>query len=85
MQAQVSAIVVAYGKGELLGRCLVRLERALAAVDGETELIVVVNDLPSPVPAALERAVVVAGGRELGFAGGVTAGLAVARGAGSRS
>ena len=80
MQVEVSAIVVAYAKGDLLERCLTRLERALAAVDGETELIVVVNEMPSPIPPAFERAVVVAGGRALGFAGGVTAGLAVARG-----
>jgi GT2 family glycosyltransferase len=61
---RLSAIVVAYGKEELREACVASLEAALARVDGETELIVVVND-----PAA-----------NLGFAGGVAAGLADARG-----
>ena len=61
---RLSAIVVAFGKEELLGGCLESLEAALARVDGETELIVVVND------AETNR----------GFAGGVAAGLADARG-----
>jgi GT2 family glycosyltransferase len=61
---RLSAIVVAFGKEELLGACLESLESALARVDGETELIVVVNDHET----------------NLGFAGGVAAGLADARG-----
>jgi GT2 family glycosyltransferase len=61
---RLSAIVVAYGKEELLGGCLESLEAALARVDGETELIVVVNDDET----------------NLGFAGGVAAGLADAHG-----
>src|SRR5205085_4131844 len=56
--------IVAFGKEELLETCLARVEAALARVDGETELIVVVNDLSD----------------NLGFAGGVAAGLARARG-----
>jgi GT2 family glycosyltransferase len=61
---RLSAIVVAFGKEELREACLASLEAALARVDGETELIVVVNDV----------------GDNLGFAGGVAAGLARARG-----
>jgi GT2 family glycosyltransferase len=76
----VSAIVVAYGKAELLGRCLAHLERALERVGRETELIVVSNLLPEPAPEPLKRALVVPGAPGLGFAGGITAGLAVARG-----
>jgi GT2 family glycosyltransferase len=61
---RLSAIVVAFGKEELREACLASLEAALARVDGETELIVVVNDAR----------------RNLGFTGGVAAGLAGARG-----
>ena len=61
---RLSAIVVAFGKEELLEACLASLEAALARVEGETELIVVVNDVDD----------------NLGFAGGVAAGLARARG-----
>jgi len=61
---RLSAIVVAFGKEELRAECLASLEAALARVDGETELILVVNDAET----------------NLGFTGGVTAGLAGARG-----
>lgn len=61
---RLSAIVVAFGKEELLEACLASLEAALARVEGETELIVVANDVDD----------------NLGFAGGVAAGLARARG-----
>jgi GT2 family glycosyltransferase len=74
---RLSAIVVAFGKQALLERCLAALASALARVDGESELIVVAND------GAVQRlpgAVIVRGAPELGFAGGVAAGLAVARG-----
>ena len=77
---QVSAIVVAYGKGELLGRCLVRLERALERLDGRTELSSSSTTPPSRSGRRSAEPVVVAGGPDLGFAGGVTAGLPVARG-----
>ena len=60
---RLSAIVVAFGKEELLGACLASVEAALARVDGTTELIVVDNH-----------------GTNRGFAGGVAAGLATARG-----
>jgi GT2 family glycosyltransferase len=74
---RLSAIVVAFGKRALLGRCLETLADALATFGGESELIVVAND------GAVRRvpgAVVVRGAPELGFAGGVAAGLAAARG-----
>jgi GT2 family glycosyltransferase len=61
---RLSAIVVAFGKEELREACLASLEAGLTRVDGETELIVVVNDV----------------GDNLGFAGGVAVGLARARG-----
>jgi GT2 family glycosyltransferase len=61
---RLSAIVVAFGKEELREACLSSVETALARVDGETELIVVVNDRST----------------DRGFAGGVAAGLADARG-----
>ena len=61
---RLSAIVVAFEKEELLAGCLDSVEAALARVEGETELIVVVNDR----------------GTNLGFAGGVARGLAGARG-----
>src|SRR5262245_30995888 len=61
---KLSAIVVAFGKDDLRGACVASLEAALARIEGETELIVVVNDAT----------------RNLGFAGGVAAGLAGARG-----
>ena len=74
---RLSAIVVAFGKRALLDRCLVALTYALARVEGESELIVVANDgAVLQVPGA----VVVRGGPELGFAGGVAAGLGTARG-----
>jgi GT2 family glycosyltransferase len=60
---RLSAIVVAFGKEDLLRACLASVDAALARVDGETELIVVVND-----PDA-----------NRGFAGGVAAGLAGAQ------
>src|SRR5262249_33461948 len=41
---RLSAIVVAFGKEDLREACLASVEEALARVDGETELILVVND-----------------------------------------
>jgi GT2 family glycosyltransferase len=61
---RISAIVIAFGKEELLESCLESLEAALARVEGETELIVVVNNDET----------------NLGFAGGVAAALPDARG-----
>jgi GT2 family glycosyltransferase len=81
---RLSAIVVAFGKEKLLEDCLSKLEAALAAVDGQTELIVVLNDASRVVRERLQlrvpAVVTVAGSPDLGFAGGVAAGLDVARG-----
>ncbi len=80
----VSAIVVGFGKESLLEECISRLAEALDRVDGGSEVIVVLNDVSAAAQEWLERrapqVVTVAGGLELGFAGGVAAGLAVARG-----
>jgi GT2 family glycosyltransferase len=76
---RLSAIVVAFGQPALLDECLSRLTEALERVDGESELIVVLNDGRTRL-APRARLVTVAGAPELGFAGGVVAGLAVARG-----
>src|SRR5580765_3198830 len=77
MALRLSVVVVAFGKPALLGQCLAAIEDALARVGGESELIVVANDGSEPEHPG---AVVVGGAPELGFAGGVTEGLAVARG-----
>src|SRR5439155_722433 len=81
---RLSAIVVAFGKESLLEECVSRLAAAVGRVDGESELIVVLNHVSAVARERLERrtplVVTVAGGPELGFAGGVAAGLAVARG-----
>jgi GT2 family glycosyltransferase len=75
---RLSAIVVAYGKETLVERCLSQLESALERVEGGTELIVVTNGLGAPqLP---DRALLVPGAPNLGFAGGVAAGLELARG-----
>src|SRR5262249_43262018 len=79
-RARLSAIVVAFGKAPLLAECLERLRLALACVDGATGLVGGANDLPDGLDDALAGAVVVPGSRELGFAGGVAAGLARTRG-----
>jgi len=80
---RLSAIVVAFGKERLLADCLSRLERALARVEGETEVVVVVNELSADMTASFQLrpgVVIVAGSPGLGFAGGVAAALAAARG-----
>jgi GT2 family glycosyltransferase len=74
---RLSAIVVAFGDETVREECLSRLSAGLARVDGGTELIVVAND---GVGTARPGLTTVAGHAELGFAGGVEAGLAVARG-----
>jgi GT2 family glycosyltransferase len=84
MSPPVSAIVVAFAKEALLERCLRSLNAALAAVDGTTELIVVVNHLSAEGRQMLQRVtrevVIIDVARNLGFAGGVNAGLDRARG-----
>jgi GT2 family glycosyltransferase len=81
---KLSAIIVAFGKEPLLDACLSSLEQALARVDGQTELIVVVNDLSAGARERLHArapaVTMVDGSRDLGFAGGVAAGLTIARG-----
>jgi len=81
---RLSAIVVAFRKEVLLEACLANLAQALARVDGETELIVVINDLSASARKRLEArippVITVVGPSDRGFAGGVARGLAVARG-----
>jgi GT2 family glycosyltransferase len=81
---RLSAVVVAFAKEELLAECISALGAALANVDGETELVVVANSLSDSGQERLRRLapglVLVAGSPRLGFAGGVTAGIAAARG-----
>ena len=81
---RLSAIVIAFGKEALLESCLSSLEHALARVDGPTELIVVVNDLAAGAQRELHArapaVLTIEGSPDLGFAGGVAAGLEVARG-----
>jgi GT2 family glycosyltransferase len=81
---KLTALVVAFGKDALLEQCLSAVERALEPVDGDTELVVVLNAASPAVRAGLEAradaVVTVEGGPDLGFTGGVAAGLEVARG-----
>jgi len=81
---RLSAIVVAFGKEALLEDCLSALGEALAHVDGETELIVVLNDVSEAVRERVHRrvprVVTVEGSPSLGFAAGVAAGLSRAQG-----
>jgi len=81
---RLSAIVVAFGKEALLAECLRSLDAALREVPGETEAIVVLNRLSREGRKALDRSgrelVLVDPGRNLGFAGGVAAGLERASG-----
>jgi GT2 family glycosyltransferase len=80
----VSTIIVNHERRDLLSMCLQSLERALAAVDEETELIVVDNGSDDGsvelVRARFPRVRVVALERNEGFAGGVSRGIALARG-----
>jgi GT2 family glycosyltransferase len=81
MSCVVSAVVVAYGEEEQLAAALASVDRALAAVAGETELVIVLNRGIDVTRYALRDGwVVVRPRRNLGFAGGVGAGLARARG-----
>jgi GT2 family glycosyltransferase len=83
-RVRLSAIVVACGKVALLENCLLALDQALARVDGETELIVVLNELSTTgrerLQLLLPAVVPIEGSPSLGFAGAVAAGLDVARG-----
>src|SRR5947209_7722046 len=63
---RLSAIVVAFGKESLLEECVSRLAAAVGRVDGESELIVVLNHFSALARERLERrtplVVTVAGG-----------------------
>ena len=83
LDVRVSAIVLAHGKEELLRECLRSLDLALARVEGESELIVVLNQVSLSMRdelAASGRHTLVEPGRNLGFAAGVPAGIARSRG-----
>jgi GT2 family glycosyltransferase len=80
MAVRLSALVVAFRKEELLQACLASVDDALARVDGETELVVVLNDGSAATRARLATTVTVEGDPGLGFAGAVASGLAAARG-----
>jgi len=75
----VSAVVLAFGKEELLCECLSALKSALDRVPSESELIVVANQLGDHAGIA-PSARVLNPGRNLGFSGGVAAALGEARG-----
>jgi len=76
----VATIVVNHERRELLRRCIVSLEKALAQVDEETELVVVDNgSTDGSVELVREHfpdVVLVTLPRNLGFAGGVSRGIA---------
>lgn len=79
----VSAVVLAYAKGNLLRESLTALEAALASVAGDSELIVVVNALNSDDRRWLEEScdcMVVDPSTNLGFARGVNEGVERATG-----
>jgi GT2 family glycosyltransferase len=80
----VSAVVLAFGKEELLRECLRALVAAFERVAGEAELLVVGNALSDEGRRGLRDtapdAVLIEPGRNLGFAAGVTVALAQARG-----
>jgi GT2 family glycosyltransferase/glycosyltransferase involved in cell wall biosynthesis len=80
----VSTVIVNHERRELLKMCLRSLEHALARVDEETELIVVDNGSSDGsvelVRDLFPEVKVVPLDRNEGFAGGVVAGIAAARG-----
>jgi GT2 family glycosyltransferase len=83
-RVRLSVIVVNYRARELLLECLDHVERALALIDGETELIVIENaahdDLPDVVRRRFPSAVVVEERENTGFAPAVARGVGMARG-----
>jgi GT2 family glycosyltransferase/glycosyltransferase involved in cell wall biosynthesis len=80
----VSTIIVNHERRDLLSICLESLERALRAVDEETELIVVDNGSRDGsvelVRQRFPQVKVVALERNQGFAGGVSRGIDIAQG-----
>jgi len=80
---RLSAVVLAYGRDDLLRESLTALRTALGAVAGPTELIVVLNRISARGRAELEQShdhMLIDPGRNLGFAAGVNAGIARASG-----
>jgi len=81
---EISVIVVTYERRQLTLACLATIEDAAALVDGQCEIILVDNGSTdgtvSAVRDAFPGARVVALSANAGFAGGVTAGIAQARG-----
>ena len=81
MSCLLSAIVVAYTREGVVSRCLSSVEQALAEVGRPSEAIVVLNREMGEIRHRFSESwIVVEPGRNLGFAGGVMAGLAEARG-----
>jgi GT2 family glycosyltransferase len=80
---RLSVIIVASGNDELLGECVASVGQALLRVDGQAELIVVLNGRAQARERLHRLApglVMVDGAPEHGYAGGVAAGLARAAG-----
>ena len=84
MNCRITALVLAFGKEAALGECLEALASALARVPDQSELVIVLNSLSEQARAELRarrpEAVLVEPEENLGFAGGVVAGLAEAHG-----
>ena len=84
MTCLVSGLVIAFGKESMLEECVGSLQRALARVPGRSELVIVLNRISDHARRELESArpdaVLVGPPRNLGFAGGVDAGIVEARG-----
>lgn len=77
----MSIVVVAYRPHEALEQCLASCERAAELVPGGAELIVVDNgSLAERVRQSHPQARLIEPGRNLGFAGGVSRAIALARG-----
>lgn len=81
----VSAVILTYKRQDLLPACLQSLLSALRAVDGETEIVVVDNASPdnratAKIAQICPSARIVTLTENLGYAGGVQAGLDAARG-----
>jgi GT2 family glycosyltransferase len=81
---RVSVIVVAFGKETLLLECLRSVDMAVETLGTEAEVIVVLNRVSASCRQKLYRStpahLLIDNDRNLGFAGGVAAGLARARG-----
>ena len=79
---RLSAVVVAFGKEAIFADCLASLETALGRVEGDAELVVVVNEASPTTRERLGRRPIrtLEGSPELGYAGAVAAGLGAARG-----